>query len=194
MGRWISRDPAGEIFGKNLFSFVDNDPINGSDPDGAVSLVMGAAAAIIIIIIIIILSGCSPLEPNSKDNGGGQKGNNSDGGGRNGNSGNHGGNGANGANGDGDQSGTTDPGPGPQWVRTGENTWYNPITRQTATGHSGTYINPNTGSQIGPSHGNESSPYPTDPLTDPTNQQYDPRFDSSRAEQQRQQQQMQHGY
>ncbi len=34
-GKWLSRDPAGEDGGLNLYSFVDNDPINRFDQRGA---------------------------------------------------------------------------------------------------------------------------------------------------------------
>jgi RHS repeat-associated protein len=34
LGRWLSRDPLGERGGLNLYGYVENDPINGSDPLG----------------------------------------------------------------------------------------------------------------------------------------------------------------
>jgi len=36
-GRWISRDPSGEIAGLNLYAYVSNDPINRTDPAGLIS-------------------------------------------------------------------------------------------------------------------------------------------------------------
>lgn len=33
-GRWLSRDPAGEVGGINLYGYVDEDPINEWDEDG----------------------------------------------------------------------------------------------------------------------------------------------------------------
>ena len=34
LGRWLSRDPIGEIGGVNLYAYVGNDPVNWSDPIG----------------------------------------------------------------------------------------------------------------------------------------------------------------
>ncbi len=34
VGRWESRDPAGEMAGPNLYDYVENDPINSTDSDG----------------------------------------------------------------------------------------------------------------------------------------------------------------
>jgi len=34
IGRWLSRDPIGEMGGKNLYSFVSNDPVAKCDPFG----------------------------------------------------------------------------------------------------------------------------------------------------------------
>jgi len=31
LGRWVSRDPAGEVGGPNLFGFVNNAPIDAFD-------------------------------------------------------------------------------------------------------------------------------------------------------------------
>ncbi len=33
-GRWLSRDPAGEPGGLNLYGYVNDGPINGVDPSG----------------------------------------------------------------------------------------------------------------------------------------------------------------
>ena len=33
-GRWLSRDPSGELGGINLYGYVLNDPVNAYDPDG----------------------------------------------------------------------------------------------------------------------------------------------------------------
>ncbi len=33
-GRWLSRDPIGEIGGRNLYGYVSNDPVNRFDPLG----------------------------------------------------------------------------------------------------------------------------------------------------------------
>jgi RHS repeat-associated protein len=33
-GRWLSRDPAGEVGGINLYAYVGGDPVNEVDPDG----------------------------------------------------------------------------------------------------------------------------------------------------------------
>jgi len=38
LGRWISRDPSGEMGGLNLYKFLDNDPINLFDALGLASL------------------------------------------------------------------------------------------------------------------------------------------------------------
>lgn len=34
LGRWLSRDPLGEVAGTNLYAYVDNNPISYSDPSG----------------------------------------------------------------------------------------------------------------------------------------------------------------
>jgi RHS repeat-associated protein len=34
LGRWISRDPIGEVGGFNLFTYAGNDPVNQTDPSG----------------------------------------------------------------------------------------------------------------------------------------------------------------
>jgi RHS repeat-associated protein len=34
LGRWLNRDPIGELGGLNLYSYVFNNPINWSDPYG----------------------------------------------------------------------------------------------------------------------------------------------------------------
>jgi RHS repeat-associated protein len=36
--RWLNRDPLGEAGGINLYGFVGNDPVNGADPWGRLSL------------------------------------------------------------------------------------------------------------------------------------------------------------
>jgi len=36
MGRWLSRDPLGELGGIQVYAFVQNDPIDGLDPVGLI--------------------------------------------------------------------------------------------------------------------------------------------------------------
>jgi RHS repeat-associated protein len=38
LGRWLSRDPIGEMGGRNLYAYVRNGPENGVDPKGLASL------------------------------------------------------------------------------------------------------------------------------------------------------------
>jgi len=49
-GRWLSRDPIGEIGGLNLYGFVGNDPLMRADPDGRYWW---------LLIPLLIGSGCS---------------------------------------------------------------------------------------------------------------------------------------
>jgi RHS repeat-associated protein len=46
LGRWVSRDPIGEVGGSTLYGFTRNDPVNLYDTDGrwVVPVVIGAAA------------------------------------------------------------------------------------------------------------------------------------------------------
>src|SRR5207253_5837481 len=43
-GRWISRDPLGEIAGLNLFNYVGNNPVTFTDPTGLEQLCLFSAA------------------------------------------------------------------------------------------------------------------------------------------------------
>ncbi len=43
LGRWLSRDPASFIDGPNLYSYVNNNPINFYDPNGQFALNAGGA-------------------------------------------------------------------------------------------------------------------------------------------------------
>jgi len=45
-GRWLNRDPIGEVGGKNLYGCVVNDAINGSDPVGLCVGSCGTALAV----------------------------------------------------------------------------------------------------------------------------------------------------
>lgn len=56
IGRWINRDPIGELGGLNLYGYVDNSPIDSIDPDGTSSFV---CFALFILLILVILCACS---------------------------------------------------------------------------------------------------------------------------------------
>lgn len=43
LGRWISRDPIGELGGLNLYGYVENNPLSRTDPSGRNPVVVGAA-------------------------------------------------------------------------------------------------------------------------------------------------------
>ena len=46
IGRWITRDPLGEVGGINLYGFVHNDPVNLVDPLGLLTTYYGAGASV----------------------------------------------------------------------------------------------------------------------------------------------------
>jgi len=49
LGRWLSRDPIGEVGGSNLYGMVGNDALNMLDKDGlGVPVVIGGAAAAVV--------------------------------------------------------------------------------------------------------------------------------------------------
>ena len=51
LGNWVNRDPIRERGGKNLFTFVQNDPMNRIDPEGRAPIIIGG------IILGMLLTG-----------------------------------------------------------------------------------------------------------------------------------------
>lgn len=47
-GRWLSRDPLGEAAGLNLYAYANNDPVNATDPQGALAPLVGWAIGLAI--------------------------------------------------------------------------------------------------------------------------------------------------
>jgi RHS repeat-associated protein len=72
IGRWLSRDPLGELGGLNLFGFGPNSPLNGYDPNGGFWSWGGAAAgagigAIGGIVATVVHAGVNAVQGQSYD-------------------------------------------------------------------------------------------------------------------------------
>ena len=66
LGRWLIRDPIGEVGGINLYGFVDDNPVNTHDPDGRIFpaplLIPAAVIGIGAILFHLYHQDCHPME------------------------------------------------------------------------------------------------------------------------------------
>ncbi len=62
LGRWLSRDPIEEAGGMNLYAYVNNDPMNKTDPSGltpAAVIVLGGSinpvVAVVVVVVVVVV-------------------------------------------------------------------------------------------------------------------------------------------
>lgn len=164
-GRFINRDPLEEFAGTNLYAYVNNQPINFSDPSGLCPLPPWICVALAAVLGLISLAGCGE---SGKSDGQGQ------------------GQGQGEGQGQGQGEGQGPPGEG--WVPNadGSYTRWNPYMNggrggyQTATrGGTGSWIDAGSGQTLQRSAPNSQNPVPGNDAGDITNIQQDPNFPSN---------------